>query len=477
MSNMNERLNIDQIDELAVCEDDIEMGMTNDREAKLQAIDRCEWNAANKMSDSGKKYYYNKEVENGEIGGIGTDRHLYSYTASKVGGNYNDLLSNMQVTKSISSPVKCINFVPRSQNSSAKSRTLREDPVNEMSPFKSGTNKVYRPNTATTQHTKKTMFHTLEKDLMPTLPYCSITNIKVGDKQFDLREITKNHHVGFIIYPNDDLYFGEIAHFKRHGKGIFSNFKNEIFYGEFTDDLLDGEGKYYYQNGNICVGNWSKGYFHGNVCVYNREKDAEYDCVYDMGNSVEMNKKPKSESNVVDQTESLEYFYREGYSHTDLIVYLNDFANGRISEAVDTHDLDEEGAGNASAKKRKLVRQETTQNAKKQAKHEIDKELNQGFEFIRELTNPNAEIPHRENDLNVFDGRDLNSLERFWKYFRGSLIHGKRNGIGEIVYSGGHHFKGEFEDDVAEGKGVFYFKNGTALAGLWRKGVMIEAFE
>ena len=79
-----------------------------------------------------------------------------------------------------------------------------------------------------------------------------------------------------------------------------------------------------------------------------------------MGNSVEMNKKPKSESNVVDQTESLEYFYREGYSHTDLIVYLNDFANGRISEAVDTHDLDEEGAGNASAKKRKLVRQGTT---------------------------------------------------------------------------------------------------------------------
>ncbi len=41
------------------------------------------------------------------------------------------------------------------------------------------------------------------------------------------------------------------------------------------------------------------------------------------------------------------------------------------------------------------------ENAKKVAKHEIDKELNQGFEFIKELTNPNPDSAHRENCINV----------------------------------------------------------------------------
>lgn len=189
--------------------------------------------------------------------------------------------------KANTSPIKYIDFASRSQHPVEDI----EQSVNEASPFKPGEDKTYNPIVGNTTQLKKSMFHILEKDLMPRLPYMTITNITIGDKHFNLREFKREQHIGFVLYENGDIYFGEVSNFKRHGKGIFVNdLKNETFYGDFLDDFLDGSGRYYYSNGNICVGNWSRGYFNGQQMIYNKNTDTEYRAVYNMGEQLEITK-------------------------------------------------------------------------------------------------------------------------------------------------------------------------------------------
>lgn len=76
---------------------------------------------------------------------------------------------------------------------------------------------------------------------------------------------------------------------------------------------------------------------------------------------------------------------------------------------------------------------------------------------------------------NLIDGRNLNNLEEYWVKYRGDLYEGKRQGMGELSYLGGFRYKGEFEDGVAEGKGIFYYKDTMEpLAGIWHRGVFVE---
>lgn len=87
MVQVEERLTIDQINELVGLGEDIEEGVLNEREAKLQAIDRAFWNLeSSRLREGGennepvRKYYYNKEVDCAEPGNVNADRHLYSWS-------------------------------------------------------------------------------------------------------------------------------------------------------------------------------------------------------------------------------------------------------------------------------------------------------------------------------------------------------------------------------------------------------------
>jgi hypothetical protein len=302
--------------------------------------------------------------------------------------------------------------------------------------------------------------------------------MKVGDKQFNLREYRKGQHLGFILYENSDIYFGEVSNFKRHGKGIFVNFKDEVFYGEFIDDLLDGVGRYYYENGNICMGNWAKGYFHGEVTVYNKDKDCEYNCIYKLGTVVEIIKKENQEfKDTIESCGSLEWFLREGYNQTDLVLKLVDMIKGKLSQGVDSYEAEGDQVGKTDQNECKfdMKRQETKLEKQKTADNQIHKELLSRYEFLKELTNDKPYIADEDSELK-FDARNLNAMESQWTHYRGSLLDGRRDGIGELTFLNGHRFKGEFSNGDANGKGVFFYKNGDSLAGIWKRGVNIESF-
>ena len=84
---------------------------------------------------------------------------------------------------------------------------------------------------------------------------------------------------GQLIYPEGDIYDGEIAvgedmtHYKNgQGKLVYAN--KEIYEGEWKYDKRYGVGKHYYNNGNEYTGNWRndrKNGF-GEMLFWNRDK-------------------------------------------------------------------------------------------------------------------------------------------------------------------------------------------------------------
>ena len=460
MGNLNERLNIDQIDEIVGhTTGDKANGIVQRGEAIKQVLDRAELAIFDQEHCNDKKYYYNKEVIGGIVGDVSGDRHLYTWAHSPSKGN---TFGNNQ--KPDNSPNKIIDF--------GVNITNLNDSVISNSPFKSGPDKVYRPNTLTLNHLKKTMFHVLENDLLPKLPYYSITGITISEKQFILREYKKGIHIGFILYRNEDIYFGEVSNYKRHGKGIFSNAKHEVFYGDFHDDLLHGEGRYYYENGNICLGNWSKGYFNGDVVIYNRAKNQEYVCNYRLG-TVQSNRRKTDddEKEVVERCGSLEWFMREGYNQNNIIQKLVEFITGRHTQGADSWDLEGKKQSTHELDLEEQQRKSHRLEDQKNADEELQRELLSRYEFIQEVENPNVDN-EMEHD---FDARNLNDYGNYWVSYRGSTLDGKKQGVGELTFMNGERFRGEFDDGVPNGKGVFYYKCGEVIAGIWRRGILIES--
>ena len=61
-----------------------------------------------------------------------------------------------------------------------------------------------------------------------------------------------------------DLYWsayeGDFAFGEKHGKGKLKLSNGEVFIGSFMEDNVEGEGKFYHQDGSVVAGKWSKGF-------------------------------------------------------------------------------------------------------------------------------------------------------------------------------------------------------------------------
>lgn len=79
----------------------------------------------------------------------------------------------------------------------------RNDVINESiveeSPFRPGANKTYKLNTENFSLQKKQMLHDIEKNIMPSLPYHSMTDITVDKKHFIFREYKPKLYIGNIF--------------------------------------------------------------------------------------------------------------------------------------------------------------------------------------------------------------------------------------------------------------------------------------
>ena len=103
--------------------------------------------------------------------------------------------------------------------------------------FKSGKDKIEITRSKTQNENKK-------KD-KETKNYINEANYKNGKKESN----------GQIKYKNGNYYIGEEKNLKRHGKGIEYYKNGEIKYdGNWSDDLPEGNGKFFEDNGDYFIG-------------------------------------------------------------------------------------------------------------------------------------------------------------------------------------------------------------------------------
>jgi hypothetical protein len=61
----------------------------------------------------------------------------------------------------------------------------------------------------------------------------------------------------------DDIYEGETAKGKPHGKGKMTESNGNVYEGDFANGEWHGKGKVTYRNGDVYEGDWNDGYKHG----------------------------------------------------------------------------------------------------------------------------------------------------------------------------------------------------------------------
>lgn len=75
---------------------------------------------------------------------------------------------------------------------------------------------------------------------------------------------------GLMIYPNQDIYYGELKSFEKDGIGILKT-KEYLYKGTFKEDKKDGEGKMYYQNHDSYEGSFEEDRYNGVGIFYDHE--------------------------------------------------------------------------------------------------------------------------------------------------------------------------------------------------------------
>ena len=64
-----------------------------------------------------------------------------------------------------------------------------------------------------------------------------------------------------------------------------------------------------------------------------------------------------------------------------------------------------------------------------------------------------------------FDFRDLATIRNHWLKIKGKVVNGKKEGICLIYLTNGDRIYCKFENDVANGKGIYFKKSGEKILG------------
>lgn len=97
--------------------------------------------------------------------------------------------------------------------------------------------------------------------LPPELPLPSQTNPN---------PIGPNGNPLLKIETEEDEYYCEIKNHKKNGKGLWESIKyNQCYFGDWADDKKHGKGVYLYNNGDLFVGEWNQDAMSGNGRYFN----------------------------------------------------------------------------------------------------------------------------------------------------------------------------------------------------------------
>lgn len=103
---------------------------------------------------------------------------------------------------------------------------------------------------------KKECLHFIENDIYGNLAHSKATHRPYGELSYKVKILNNNKKVGFILYPNGDVYFGYLRDLKRDDIGVYFLSNGEVYHGEFRKGKIEGVGTYIFLNGDVFDGSW-----------------------------------------------------------------------------------------------------------------------------------------------------------------------------------------------------------------------------
>lgn len=165
---------------------------------------------------------------------------------------------------------------------------------------------------------KKESLHFIENDIYGNLAHIKTTQRPYGELSYKVKILNNNKKVGFILYPNGDIYFGYLRDLKRDDIGVYFLNNGEVYHGEFRKGKIEGTGTYIFLNGDVFDGSWKDNLLDGQVKMYQKKTGDHHICKFSQGH---LQTKTKNNMDVVNSV-SLEDFYRSFIMKTLIVQEL-----------------------------------------------------------------------------------------------------------------------------------------------------------
>ncbi|MDC0431933.1 hypothetical protein OAL97_05535, partial [Paracoccaceae bacterium] len=300
------------------------------------------------------------------------------------------------------------------------------------------------------------------------LPNCPSDQLKpyhncFGTRLYDNAKYTgewKNNnahgHGTFIYGPKTpwagNKYIGEFKKDMFNGEGTYIYKNGDVYVGEFKDDLFSGEGTKTYTNGIKEEGLWRKGHFQGFQIGENSMEVASVSDASLRSAFIELSRQKRS---LIQKKLSLLGFYNSSIDS----IYGAETANALTiynKKYFKAPDLNE--PSNVA----KLL--ENISNISTLCEDTVDFRscfgeilYSNGTKYIGEFEN------EQENGIGSL------STKNGMKY-KGQFLKGQKHGYGEIIFANGDRYSGNFSRDFFHGQGKFILANGAEKDGLWERG-------
>ena len=281
----------------------------------------------------------------------------------------------------------------------------------------------------------------------------------IGDRYIGEWKSDMKHGAGQEIYCHGDRYIGEWFENKKHGRGEYHFANGSTYIGEFKDDQRTGEGEFIRPDSGRYVGSFLNGQFHGRG-EYTYENEERY-----VGEWKEGKRHGKGEFYYANGNKYIgeweegicsgmgELHYANGEK------YIGMFRNGKPDGKGEYHYangdryIGEWKDGKSSGQGKYIYADGETSTGEFKRGSDHSTPFERGF-----------------YDGQFKDGKRDGYGERLYPNgarYKGEWKNGKKEGKGEHTWPNGASYKGEFKDDKKHGKGEYIYPNGERYIGDW----------
>jgi len=293
----------------------------------------------------------------------------------------------------------------------------------------------------------------------------SLSNNNLIKKSFNVSE----KKIYKLIYPNGEIYYGEILNGLKNGKGTEYYKNGKIKYaGDWVNGKFEGYGDYYYEEGEFYKGQWKNNLRHGKGIHYYKNGYIKYN-----GNFV--NGKPEGYGT---------YIYENGDYYVGQIINgskngrgIEYYKNGKIKYDGDWVDDKLEGNGTFNYEIGEYYKGQWINNLRNGKGVQYYKNGNTKYdgEFVNDKYEGQGKYIYEDGVFYI--GQWMNNLRHgkgieFYKNgnikYEGDWVNGKLEGHGKYIYEDGVFYIGQWMNNLRHGKGTMYYKNGDILLkGTW----------